>query len=159
MAKDDCQFGYRESIFKKSKNWIILSAKLRPLKGNSKEIQKKMREYGQYRKERQPLQSFSAGSVFKNFKIEPSFKMLKKFPEFKKFINSGFIPDGYLTDKAGCKGMKIGAAIVSEKHANFIVNQGGAKAKDIFELSRVIKGKVFQKFGIKLEREIQLIGF
>jgi len=128
----DCQFSYRDSIFKRNKNLIILSVKIKPKKSNPKKIKK----YLNYRKETQPLNFPSAGSVFKN--------------------PSGFSA-GELIEKCGLKGKKIGKAKISEKHANFIINLGGAKAKDVLKLIKFIKQKVKNKFGIYLQEEIQTV--
>lgn len=134
----DCKFSYRNSIFKKNPNLIILSAKIKTKKahcshtGNSKKI----REYLNYRKARHP-QEPSAGSIFKNF------------PD---------IPAAKLITQCGLLGKKIGQAQISTKHPNFIINLGGAKAKDVLRLINFAKRKVKNKFGKKLEEEIQFLG-
>jgi len=135
FKKKDCQFDYRNSIFKEKKNLIILSATLQLKKGNKKEIQEKMKEYLNYRKETQPLNFPSAGSVFKN----------------PKNFSAGELIEG-----CGLKGKRIGNVKISEKHANFIVNLGGGKAKDVKKLINLAKKKVKEKFGITLEEEIEL---
>ncbi|MEW6096921.1 MAG: hypothetical protein AB1567_10430 [bacterium] len=93
--------------------------------------------YKQKRKNNQPVNSKSAGCIFKN-------------------------PTGYfagkLIDEAGLKGVRIGGAYVSHKHANFILNDGKASAEDILKLIEVIKNTVFNKFGVKLEEEIVIVG-
>jgi len=131
-----CKFGYRDSIFKHKKNLIILSAKIQLKKGKKSEIKRKIKEFLDYRQETQPLNFPSAGSVFKN---PPGFSA------------------GELIEKCGLKGKKIGKAKISEKHANFIVNLGGAKAKDVKKLINLIKKKIKKKFGITLEEEIQYL--
>lgn len=128
----DCKFAYRDSIFKRNKNLIILSVKIKSKKSNPKKIKK----YFKYKKEKQPLDYASAGSVFKN-------------PE-------GFSA-GELVEKCGLKGKRIGNVKISEKHANFIVNLGQGRAKDVKKLIKLIKKKVKEKFGIKLEEEIELL--
>jgi len=131
--KRKCEFGYRESLFKKRNNLVILSAVLELKKGNKKEIQKKVKQYLAQRKETQALNYLSAGSVFKN-------------PQGKSA--------GELIEKAGLKGKRIGAAQISEKHANFIINVGNAKAKDVKELISLVEKEVKKKFGVVLEKEI-----
>jgi UDP-N-acetylmuramate dehydrogenase len=144
LKKKDCKFNYKSSVFKKNKNLIILSAVIKLKKPavqaqeNRKEIKNKIQGFLNYRKENHPLNLPSVGSIFKN---------PKKFPA------------GYLIEKCGLKGKKIGGAQVSEKHANFILNTDGAKAKDIIKLINLIKKKVKKKFGIVLEEEIQFLGF
>lgn len=134
----DCKFKYRDSIFKHKKNLIILSVVLQLKKSNRKEIQKKIKEYLNYRKKTQPLNLPSAGSVFKNPR--------------------GFSA-GQLIEKCGLKGKRIGNAKISEKHTNFIINLGGASAKDVIKLIKLVKEKVKKKFKIDLKEEIQYLGF
>ena len=162
LKNRDCKFGYRDSIFKQKKNLIILSATLQLKKGNKKEIEKKIKEYLNFRKEKQPLNLPSAGSVFKNFTPHrnevsgagPALKMA-----LQEFNRKDLIPAAYLIEKCGLKGKKIGKVKISEKHANFIVNLGGGKAKDVKKLINLAKKKVKNKFSITLEEEIQFLGF
>ena len=128
-----CQFGYRDSIFKHKKNLIILSVVFKLKKGKKSEM---IKEYLNYKKQRQPLDYPSAGSIFKN--------------------PSGFSA-GELVEKCGLKGKRIGQAKISEKHANFIVNLGNARAKDVKKLINLIKKEVKKKFKINLEEEIQFL--
>ncbi|MDO8601103.1 MAG: UDP-N-acetylmuramate dehydrogenase [bacterium] len=136
----DCKFAYRTSIFKKNKNLIIVSVKIvDEAKVSSPRITgARIKEYLNYKKDTQPLNFPSAGSVFKN--------------------PAGFSA-GELIEKCGLKGKKIGQAAISEKHANFIVNLGKGKAKDVVGLIKLIKAKVKNKFKINLEEEIQFLGF
>jgi len=128
----DCQFDYRDSVFKRNKNLIILSVKIKQKKSNLKKI----KEYLAYRKKIQPLDFPSAGSVFKNPKNYPA---------------------GELIEKAGLKGKRIGGAQISDVQANFIVNMGDATAQDVLSLIRLIKKTVDRKFKIKLEEEIAFL--
>ena len=105
-----------------------------PLNNN---ILKRKTDVSNTRKKTQPLKFRSAGSIFKN----PS-----KYSA------------GYLIDKAGLKGLRLGDAEISTKHANFIINHGSAKSKDIMNLIQIIKNKVKEKFNINLELEIKLLG-
>ena len=134
----ELNFSYRNSIFKKKQNLIILSVKLQLKKGSKKDIANKMKEILISRKEKYPLNFPCAGSVFKNY---------------------GKIPAGKLIEECGFKGKRIGGAVISKKHANFILNDKKAKAKDIMKLMELIKEKVKRKFGIKLKEEIYLFNF
>ena len=136
FKKKDCRFSYRESIFKKKNNLVILSVKLRFKTGVKKEIKKRMRDYLNFRRKNQPLNFSSAGSVFKN-------------PQ-------GFSA-GELIEKCGLKGKRKGKAEISKKHANFIVNLGGAKSSDVMELIRIIKQRVKDKFSVILEEEVRIV--
>lgn len=134
--KDDMQFGLRKSIFQHN-NEIILSAEIN-LRNNDKYIIKeKMNEYTKKRNNSQPLNLPNAGCIFKN--------PLK-------------IAAGKLIDMAGLKGMHIGDAKISEKHANFIVNMGNASAKDVFLLMNYVQEKIFEEYNIQLEPELKIIG-
>jgi len=157
LRNKGCKFGYRDSIFKRKKNWIILEATLRLKKGKKKEIEEKIKEFLRLRKEKQPLEFPSAGSVFKNVPVE---KVPKKIQEkFKEKIKDGFLPAGVLIEAAGLKGFQIGEVKISEKHANFIVNVENARAKDVVKLIELIKKEVKRKFNIEIEEEIKLVGF
>jgi UDP-N-acetylmuramate dehydrogenase len=159
FSQRQCKFSIKNSVFKKNKNLIITSAVLKLKKGNKKGIKRKIKENLNYRRKRHPLDPPSAGSVFVNsekIKIKNK-KLLNNFPELKEFNKKGLIPSAYLIEKCGLKGKKIGRAQISEKHANFIVNLGGAKAKDVISLIKLAKKKVKKKFGISLKKEIQII--
>jgi UDP-N-acetylmuramate dehydrogenase len=148
----DCKFSYRESIFKKNSNLIILSATLQLKKGNKKEIEKKIKEYLNYRKGKQPLNLPSAGSVFKN---PPGFSAGELGEEDKS--SSSRLAAARLIEECGLKGKRVGNVKISEKHANFIVNLGGGKAKDVKKLIKIIKNKIKNKSGIILEEEIVIL--
>ncbi len=133
----NCQFNYRNSIFKKKKNLLILSCFFRLKKGNKKEIKEKIKYFLDYRKKNHPLELPSAGSIFKN----PG----KSARE--------------LIEKCGLKGKRIGRVEVSTKHANFIVNLGEGRAEDVLSLINLIKKKVKKRFGVELREEIKFLGF
>ena len=138
FSNEECQFSVKNSIFKQNKNLIILSAEIQLKKGNQDESKKKIQEYLKLRKQKQPLEFASAGCIFVNPESEPA---------------------GLLIDKCGLKGTVIGNAQISEKHANFIVNLGDAKADDVLQLIQLAKEKVSKKFSIELIEEIQYLGF
>ena len=135
LSNEEQNFEYRSSVFNQ-KEYIILETKLKLQKGNKKDIEQKMKEYLNKRKEKQPLEYPSAGSTFKR--------------------KEGIIT-AKLIDECGLKGYKIGGAMVSEKHAGFIVNTGDATAKDVIDLIKYVKDKVFEKYGVEIEEEIKLI--
>ncbi len=145
---EDCRFGYRESIFKKDKNLIILSAVLKLEKGEKKEIENRMKKYLSEREKKQPIGLASAGSIFKN----PSPVQTPGGP-----ITGRGLSAGELIERCGLKGRSIGEAKISEKHANFIINLGGARFSDVRRLIDLIKKKVRLKFGIELEEELQYL--
>lgn len=136
FSNKEMEFSYRKSKLKKEK-YILTEAELELQKGKKEEIQKKMEEYANYRKEKQPIEFPSAGSTFKRG---------------NDFITAKLI------EEAGLKGYSIGDAEVSTKHSGFIINKGNATAKDVLELVEYIKEKVYEKFQKKIELEIEIIG-
>ncbi len=160
LSNKECKFSNKDSVFKQNKNFIILSILLKLKKGEKEEISQKIKRFSIYRKKNHPLDFPSAGCIFKNYnKKIINKKLLKKYPELIEFNKGSRIPTSYLIDKCGLKGKKIGKAQISEKHANFIINLGRAKSEDVIKLIKTIKQKVKNKFGIKLEEEIQYFGF
>jgi len=163
MNAAECQFNYRESIFKKDNKYIILSAELNLKKGNIEESKKLIKEYLAKRQNRHPGGYPNAGSFFKNVSIEDNEKAFEKlvsqYPEAEKFRNLGTIPAAWLIEKRDLKGVKIGGAMVSDKHANFIVNLGKAKAGEVLKLINLCKNEVKNKFGAALSEEIKYLGF
>ena len=137
LTKSDIQFFYRKSTF--SKDDLLIEAKLKYKKGDIKKIEKMKKKFSDSRKNNQPLKFRSAGSIFKNPSTE--------------------VAAGYLIDKAGLKGVKKGNAMISPKHANFIVNLGKASSDDVLYLIRYIKREIAKEYKILLELEIKLIGF
>lgn len=157
--KERCRFGYRTSVFKeRGGEEIILSAKLRFKKGVAADIKKAMQEKIDYRQNRQPLEYPNIGSIFKNVPVEavPP-EVFKDCSDVIKTDPFPIIPTARLIKLAGLKGKKYGGAMISEKHANFIVNTGGATAADVKYLIGIIKKEVKNKFGIALEEEVQMV--
>ena len=136
VTAEKCQFGYRDSFFKKLPGNVIISAVFRLHEGDKDEIAAKMRELNERRRDKQPLDLPSAGSAFKR-------------------------PEGHyaaaLIDEAGLKGFSVGSAQVSEKHAGFIVNTGNATSADIHELMKQVRKRVYDNSQVLLEPEIILL--
>ena len=131
------EFEYRESLFSKNNRLIILGTEIKLEEGNKEEIQKTINENIKFRKETQPINLPSAGCVFKRG---------------QNFISSKLI------DECGLKGLNVGDAKVSEKHAGFIVNTGNSTAEDVLKLMEMIKQKVYEKYKVEIEREIEILG-
>lgn len=131
-AEEHC-FGYRESIYRSHPEWIIVSARFALTPGNKEEITAKMDDFMNRRISKQPLEYPSAGSVFKRYPGRYTAQMI---------------------DEAGLKGVSVGGAQVSEKHAGFIINTGGATCADVTELIRRIQEKIHGQFGICIECEL-----
>lgn len=133
---DKCNFGYRKSIFQDNRSFIAVSALFELKKGIQSEIDGLCRENMRRRREKQPLEYPSCGSAFK--RPQGNFA-------------------GKLIEDCGLKGFSIGKAAVSEKHAGFIINLGGATSNEILALIAEVKKRVFEKFGVELQPEIEII--
>lgn len=130
----DCGFSYRTSIFQKHPDWIILAVKMTLKKGNQKEIRELMDSRRERRMNSQPLDKHSAGSIFRNPEEIPAWKLI---------------------EGAGFRGKRIGDAVVSEKHVNFIVNENHASAKDFITLVTDVQKAVKDKYDIDLYMEVE----
>lgn len=135
LDASEANFAHRRSIFQE-KGYIILGAYFKLEKKDKKDIEEEQRDYTQRRKDKQPLEYPSAGSVFKR-------------------------PDGYYASKliedAGLKGLSVGGAMVSKKHSGFIINTGRASFDDVVTLIEKVKAIVLEKFAVSLEEEIRII--
>ncbi|MCQ2979198.1 MAG: UDP-N-acetylmuramate dehydrogenase [Clostridia bacterium] len=138
LSKDDLDMSYRHTNIEE-KNYVLLEATMQLEKGDAEQIKEKMNELNERRKKVQPLEYPNAGSVFKRPNIENCYP-------------------GQLIEEAGFKGFKIGGAEVSTMHANFIVNAGDAKAKEVWEIISEIKAKVKEMSNIDLELEQKILG-
>ena len=130
-------FGYRVSALKNKPEYIVLEVEMILEPGNEEEILAKMQDLAKRRKDKQPLEYPSAGSTFKR-------------------------PEGYFAGKligdAGLSGYSVGDAEVSEKHNGFVINRGNATAADVRTLIETIQCKVYEQFGVNLEREVIYLG-
>jgi UDP-N-acetylmuramate dehydrogenase len=140
---DYCRFGYRDSYLKKTGE-IVINTWVNLKKGNQELIRARVAEILHSRDGKHPTKGHSAGCFFKNIP-DPS----------QPF---GKLPAGKLLDEIGAKGMQVGGAQVYGKHANIIVNVGGASSKDIRRLADILKKKVKDRFGVTLEEEVIQIG-
>ena len=136
LQKNEINFSYRQSSFNKKD--ILLSAEFLLKKADKEFINKNFVEAQTGRKSTQPLNKRSAGSLFKNPKGHSA---------------------GKLIDESGLKGFSIGQAKISDKHANFFINEGNASSKDMLQLIKKAHQTVKEKFNINLELEVKLMGF
>lgn len=133
---ESLNLGYRQSIFQQN-GCAICEVELNLQHGNVDEIKNQMAEFTYKRESKQPLEFPSAGSTFKRPK--------------------GYFA-GTLIDKTGLKGLKVGGAMVSEKHAGFVVNAGGATAEDVLNLIKEVSRRVNEMHGVTLTPEVRIIG-
>ena len=136
LSAEQCAFSYRKSTFNTHGGYVILSAVFRLQPGDKDEIAAKMREMNEKRRAKQPLELPSAGSAFK--RPEGNFA-------------------GALIEQAGLKGFTVGGAQISEKHAGFVVNVGGASSHDVYELMKQVRNTVYEKSGVQLEPEVIIL--
>lgn len=155
----DIQFGYRHSFFKPPRNKkIILRVTFMLSEGNAQKSKELVTRYIETKKNTQALEYPSAGCVFKNYQLKKKDKkLLQEYPELRNIVKNNIIPTGWLIEQCGLKGEKVGGAMVSSRHANFIVNINAASSRDVIQLIRIIKGKVGKKFSIRLEEEIAIL--
>jgi len=153
LNTEDCGFGYRESIFKQNTD-VILSAKINLEKSDKQKILSQVQEYLKYRSGRfAPYPS--AGSFFKNLPLSAWEKDKDVLPS--KFLEINKIAAGWLVDEVKMRGFEVGGAKVSDEHANFIVNFNSSTQKDVLDLIEDIKVKVYNKYGIELEEEVEIV--
>jgi UDP-N-acetylmuramate dehydrogenase len=156
IGNAECEFRYRESVFKHRKNWIILSATLRLAPGDIQQLRDTAEGIRRIRDEKYPPTMRCAGSIFKNL-------LLADLPESARaqvpenVIREGKVPSAYFLEQAGAKGMSSGGLRVAGYHANLIYNAGGGTARELRDLICRLKTQVHQKFGIELEEEVQYV--
>jgi len=159
LGKEECNFEYRSSIFKQNENLIILSAQFKLAQGRQIEIQQKIKETIAKRSSNGLNIFKSAGSYFMNPVVEDE-GLLKEFAKTSGTLSkNGKLPAGWLIDRVGLRGKKIGGAMVSEQHANYIINVGGATADDVMMLVSCVKQQVRDQLNIQLQEEVDYLGF
>ena len=136
LAGEELELGYRTSVFSR-KPWVVTGARLDLTPGDPAAIRARMEDLSHRRRSKQPLEFPSAGSTFKR--------------------PAGHFA-GALIQEAGLKGVRVGGAQVSEKHAGFVVNTGGATSDDILSLIRLVRDTVLEKTGVLLEPEVRMLG-
>lgn len=137
LTNEEMKFSYRTSVLQKERPGIVVAAVFQLKEGNKEEIVAELQKNKDYRKETQPYNYPSCGSVFRN-----------PLPNYA----------GNLIEKSGLKGHRIGGAQISELHGNFIVNTGNAKAEDVLGLIQHVKDTVLDLHGVKMETEVEIIG-
>ncbi|MEH7882864.1 UDP-N-acetylmuramate dehydrogenase [Bacillus sp. JJ1609] len=137
LTNEEMKFSYRTSVLQKERPGIVVAAVFQLKEGNKEEIVAELQKNKDYRKETQPYNYPSCGSVFRN-----------PLPNYA----------GNLIEKSGLKGHRIGGAQISELHGNFIINTGNAKAEDVLGLIQHVKDTVLDLHGVKMETEVEIIG-
>lgn len=146
-------FGYRSS---KLAGRIVLEAVLKLAPDDSAEIAARVQRLWAFKKQTQDWSAPSAGCIFKNPEQSPHPDPLPT-GERARVRGKGFPSAGWLVDQAGMKGFRAGSAVVSPRHANFILNEGNARAADVLALIEEAQARVYKQFGVRLETEVQIL--
>jgi UDP-N-acetylmuramate dehydrogenase len=154
LSSDKVSFSYRNSIFKSFKDWVVLDAVLKLDKADPAELRATADGILKIRNEKYPPTMRCAGSIFKNLILSelPAGVMV---PE--RVVREGKVPSAYFLEGAGAKGLAIGGLRVADYHANLIYNEGGGTARDLWHLIETLKVGVWEKYGVRLEEEVQSI--
>jgi UDP-N-acetylmuramate dehydrogenase len=153
-----CQFAYRESIFKRRKDWVILTVEVSLEPGDPEDLRRRSEEILAVRQKKYPPEMRCAGSIFKNLlwrALPPDVR--EQVPA--ELVREGKVPAAWFLDQAGCKGLTQGDMQVPDYHANLIYNAGAGTARDLCALIAELKGRVRERFGLELEEEVQYLGF
>lgn len=152
-----CEFHYRESIFKRRKQWTIFSAALELPAAEASALRRTADEIIAMRNAKFPPTMKCAGSIFKNMllaELPPA--VAARVPE--SVVREGKVPAAYFLEQAGAKGLAKGDIHVADYHANLIYNAGTGTARDLCELIAELKARVRERFGLQLEEEVQYVG-
>jgi UDP-N-acetylmuramate dehydrogenase len=164
LKKDELHFSYRSSLIKENRNMIIVSATFRLIPGDAESLEEGKSTYAKniaYRREHHPMKYPTCGSVFKNISdLKQVEKVMIAWPDIKEAVETkwhGKVSMGYIINRLGFSGFKIGKMQVSEKHANFIVNLGDGKGRDVIMIIKEIQDKVQGTFGFTPEVEVEIV--
>ena len=151
-----CEFAYRESVFKRHKEWVIFSTELLLESGDTTQLRRQAEEILEIRNRKYPPTMKCAGSIFKNL-------LMADLPNGldvpASVVREGKVPAAYFLEQVGAKGMRRGDIQVADYHANLIYNDGTGNARDIAEIILELKERVQHRFGLQLEEEVQYVGF
>lgn len=164
LTNEQLHFSYRESLIKQQKQLFVVTGTFRLHPATQEELETAKNIYEekkQHRKERHPLEYPNCGSVFKNIKNpEQIKKVLEQFPDLKENVETkwyGKVSAAAVIERLGLKGYQVGGAQVSEKHALFIINKDNATAHDVLEIINTIQQKCEERFGFRLEPEVEIV--
>ncbi|MDB5225294.1 MAG: UDP-N-acetylenolpyruvoylglucosamine reductase [Candidatus Adlerbacteria bacterium] len=156
FAKSECDFSYRSSFFKRHPQLIVLEAELALAPADPMQADAKIMHTLAERHKRHIQDIRSAGSFFKNPVVSVDLQKLFKQDKSQE-SKEGRVPAGWLMDRAGLRGARVGGAVASEYHTNYFLNAGDATAAQVKELAALAKEKVFKEFGVTLEEEAVIL--
>jgi UDP-N-acetylmuramate dehydrogenase len=158
LRASECEFRYRESVFKQHKEWIIVSTDLEMQCGDRATLREAADKILSIRNKKYPPTMKCAGSIFKNFLLaELPAPVVNQIPA--NVIIEGKVPSAWFLERVGAKGMQAGDIHVADYHANLIYNAGQGIARDLVEIITELKQRVERRWGIPLEEEVQYVGF
>lgn len=158
FSNAECRFTYRESIFKRNRDWTIFSATLCMGDGDPSELKTRADEILSIRNAKYPPTMKCAGSIFKNLLFaQLPVEVQAQVPPH--MIKGGKVPSAWFLEQAGVKGLRNGGIVVADYHANLIYNEGTGTATQIREVITDLKARVRSRFGFELEEEVQYVGF
>jgi len=153
-----CEFHYRESVFKQQKEWIVFSTELTMERGDAAVLRDTADKILAIRNKKYPPTMKCAGSIFKNFLLaELPARVVNEIPA--NVIIEGKVPSAWFLEQVGAKGMRAGDIHVADYHANLIYNAGQGTARDLVGIIAGLKQRVERRWGIPLEEEVQYVGF
>ena len=159
FARDDCGFSYRDSRFKREPGLIVVEARLALAPDAVAEIRARVADTLARRAARNLQCEKSVGSFFMNPLVQDP-ELIGRFEADQKTRSrDGRIPAGWLIDQAGLRNLRVGAAMVSNLHANYLINTGQARAEEVLKLARLIKERVRAATGVQLQEEVSCLGF
>lgn len=153
-----CEFRYRESIFKRHKEWVIVSAELTMDLAPAEELQKTASDIFKIRLEKYPADMKCAGSIFKNLILAELTETVRR-QITERVVREGKVASAYFLEQVGAKGIQKGDIRVADYHANLIYNAGRGTAGELCQLIEELKLRVQERFGLTLEEEVQYVGF
>ncbi|MGO9261906.1 MAG: UDP-N-acetylmuramate dehydrogenase [Bryobacteraceae bacterium] len=157
FSNEACQFQYRESVFKRHKDWIIFSTELRLEADDPVKLRQASSDILSVRNQKFPVTMKCAGSIFKNLlwgELPPA--VAAEVPEAA--VRERKVPAAWFLEQVGAKGMRRGDIRVADYHANLIYNAGAGTAADLCALIQDLKDRVRARFGLELEEEVQYVG-
>ena len=155
----ECGFSYRTSLFKKNPHLVILSAEIRLRPGDRATLERINKETIATREAKHPQDAQCAGSFFMNPVVTDEQLFLEYEKDTGNVSKDGKLPAGWLIDHVGLRGKVIGGAQVSPLHPNYLLNTGTATAKDIVTLASLVKTRVRDQLRVRLQEEVQYVGF